>query len=93
MSGSRPQAEAAQLIYLIGGSHETYTDSQTLSETMGPVINYTGEVGNGALAKLYTNTLLGVQVATLAELISTLQAHNGVDIEKIISALFVYRRT
>ncbi len=93
VSGSRPQAEAAQLIYLIGGSHETYTDSQTLSETMGPVINYTGEVGNGALAKLYTNTLLGVQVATLAELISTLQAHNGVDIEKIISALFVYRRT
>lgn len=87
VSGTRPQAEAAQLIYLVGGSHETYKASQTLLETMGSVINYTGEVGNGALAKLCTNTLLGMQVATLAELISTLQHHKGADIEKIISAL------
>lgn len=87
VSGTRPQAEAAQLIYLVGGSYETYKASQTLLETMGSVMNYTGEVGNGALAKLCTNTLLGMQVATLAELISTLQHHNGVDIEKIISAL------
>ena len=87
VSGSRPQAEAAQLIYLVGGSHETYKTSKPLLKTMGSLVNYTGEVGNGALAKLCTNTLLGMQVATLAELISTLQHHNGADIEKIISAL------
>lgn len=87
VSGSRPQAEAAQLIYLVGGSLENYTKCSGLLKSMGSVINYTGDVGNGALAKLCTNTLLGMQVATLAELISTLQRQNGADVEKIMKAL------
>lgn len=87
VSGSRPQAEAAQLIYLVGGSLENYTKCSDLLKCMGSIINYTGDVGNGALAKLCTNTLLGMQVATLAELISTLQRQNGADVEKIIKAL------
>ena len=87
VSGSRPQAEAAQLIYLVGGSLENYTKCSELLKSMGSIINYTGEVGNGALAKLCTNTLLGMQVATLAELISTLHRHNDADVEKIIKAL------
>ncbi|HIH0452673.1 TPA: NAD(P)-dependent oxidoreductase [Vibrio cholerae] len=87
VSGSRPQAEAAQLIYLVGGSLENYTKCSDLLKSMGSVINYTGDVGNGALAKLCTNTLLGMQVATLAELISTLQSQNGADVEKIMKAL------
>lgn len=87
VSGTRPQADSGQLIYLVGGKQEAYENSKELLETMGSVINYTGEVGNGALAKLCTNTLLGMQVATLAELISTLQRQQGADIVKIISAL------
>lgn len=87
VSGTRPQAESGQLIYLVGGTQEAYENSKALLETMGSVINYTGEVGNGALAKLCTNTLLGMQVATLAELISTLQRQQGADVVKIISAL------
>lgn len=87
VSGTRPQADSGQLIYLVGGTQEAYENSKALLETMGSVINYTGEVGNGALAKLCTNTLLGMQVATLAELISTLQRQQGADVEKIISAL------
>ncbi len=87
VSGTRPQAESGQLIYLVGGTQDAYENSKALLETMGSVINYTGEVGNGALAKLCTNTLLGMQVATLAELISTLQRQQGADVEKIISAL------
>ena len=87
VSGTRPQAESGQLIYLVGGKEEAYENSKALLGTMGSVINYTGEVGNGALAKLCTNTLLGMQVATLAELISTLQRQQGADVEKIISAL------
>ncbi|NOI26817.1 NAD(P)-dependent oxidoreductase [Vibrio mediterranei] len=87
VSGSRPQAESGQLIYLVGGKKEAYEDGKELLKTMGSIINYTGEVGNGALTKLCTNTLLGVQVATLAELISTLKRQQDVDVEKIISAL------
>ncbi|MBF9003205.1 MULTISPECIES: NAD(P)-dependent oxidoreductase [Vibrio] len=87
VSGTRPQAESGQLIYLVGGTQEAYESSKELLETMGSVINYTGEMGNGALAKLCTNTLLGMQVATLAELISTLQRQQDSDVEKIISAL------
>ena len=87
VSGTRPQAESGQLIYLVGGKQEAYENSKELLKTMGSTINYTGEVGNGALAKLCTNTLLGMQVATLAELISMLQQQQGTDIQKIITAL------
>ncbi len=87
VSGTRPQAESGQLIYLVGGTQAAFENSKELLETMGSVVNYTGEVGNGALAKLCTNTLLGMQVATLAELISMLQRQQGANIDKIISAL------
>ncbi len=87
VSGSRPQADAAQLVYLVGGEESTYQRCLELLNSMGAVINYTGEVGNGALAKLCTNTMLGMQVATLAELISMLQRQDGADVAKIMQAL------
>lgn len=87
VSGSRPQADAAQLVYLVGGEESTYQRCLELLNSMGAVINYTGEVGNGALAKLCTNTMLGMQVATLAELIYMLQRQDGADVAKIMQAL------
>jgi 3-hydroxyisobutyrate dehydrogenase len=71
--GSTPQAEAAQLIYLVGGDAETFTRAEAVLKTMGSTIHHVGALGSGALAKLATNTLLGIQVTVLAELIGMLK--------------------
>ncbi|MGS8178482.1 NAD-binding protein, partial [Pseudomonas aeruginosa] len=43
-------------------------------------------LGHGALTKLATNALLGIQVTTLAEIVGLLQ-HNGVDVQKALGAI------
>ena len=69
VSGSRPQAEIAQLVYLIGGDAKALSAAEPLLKVLGSSIQHVGPIGAGSLAKLTTNTLLGVQVDTVAELI------------------------
>lgn len=78
VSGSRPQAQAGQLIYIVGGDEKTADKVSSLLSVMGSSIHYTGSLGSAALVKLSTNTLLGVQVTVVAELIGMLK-RNGVD--------------
>jgi 3-hydroxyisobutyrate dehydrogenase len=78
VSGSRPQALAGQLIYIVGGDAQIAEKVGPLLSTMGCAIHYTGPLGSAALVKLSTNTLLGVQVTVVAELIGMLK-RNGVD--------------
>jgi 3-hydroxyisobutyrate dehydrogenase len=68
LSGSRAQAEAAQLVYLIGGDAKVMSATEPLLKILGSGIQHVGPIGAGSLAKLTTNTLLGVQVDTIAEL-------------------------
>lgn len=78
VSGSRPQADAAQLIFLVGGDAAVFARAEPLLKAMGSAVHHAGPVGSGALVKLATNTLLGVQVTALAELIGMLK-HAGMD--------------
>lgn len=78
VSGSRPQALAGQLIYIVGGDEQIAKKLGPLLSSMGSAIHYTGPLGSAALVKLCTNTLLGVQVTVVAELIGMLK-RNGVD--------------
>lgn len=84
--GSTPQAEAAQLIYLAGGDANTLARAQALLKTMGSSIHHVGPLGAGALTKLATNTLLGVQVTVLAELIGMLQ-RAGADAARVFEVM------
>ena len=86
VSGSRPQAETAQLVYLIGGDAKALSAAEPLLKVLGSSIQHVGPIGAGSLAKLTTNTLLGVQVDTVAELIGMLQ-RQGVDPKKILDAV------
>ncbi|WP_446745191.1 NAD(P)-dependent oxidoreductase [Silvibacterium acidisoli] len=86
VSGSRPQAEAAQLVYLVGGDAEVLARVEPLLKVLGSSIQHVGELGAGALAKLATNTLMGVQVTTLAELIGMLK-RQGADPKKVLDAV------
>ncbi|MCU0761312.1 MAG: NAD(P)-dependent oxidoreductase [Steroidobacteraceae bacterium] len=65
--GSRPQAEAGQLVVLAGGSTEALA---TLAPTLAAYasrVHATGAVGSGTVAKLVVNALFAVQLAALAE--------------------------
>lgn len=84
--GSTPQAEAAQLIYFIGGAAGALTRAERVLAAMGASIVHVGPPGAAALAKLATNTLLGVQVTVLAELIGML-GHAGADVPRMLAAI------
>jgi 3-hydroxyisobutyrate dehydrogenase len=84
--GSRPQADAAQLIYFAGGDTETVMRAEPILMAMGSVVHHAGPAGSGAALKLAINTLFGVQVAVLAELMGLLQ-HSGIDTAKAIDII------
>ena len=86
VAGSRPQAEAAQLIYLVGGDAATLRRAEPVLKLMGSSIHHTGTVGSGALAKLAANVLMGVQLTSLAEILGMI-AHAGIDPNPIVKAL------
>ncbi|BEV14362.1 NAD(P)-dependent oxidoreductase [Herbaspirillum sp. DW155] len=88
VSGSTPQAEAAQLVYLVGGEVDTLTHAAPILTAMGSAIRHVGPLGSGALAKLTTNTLLGIQVAVLGELVGMLQ-HSGADVARVLDAVAI----
>lgn len=66
--GSRPQAEAGQLIHLLGGHADVIRHAEPVLEAIGAKRLHAGPVGAGAALKLLANALFGIQVAVLAEL-------------------------
>ncbi|MEM1242080.1 MAG: NAD(P)-dependent oxidoreductase [Cyanobacteria bacterium P01_H01_bin.26] len=71
--GSRPQAEAKRLIYLVGGEAETLDQVRMVLSSAGAgAIYLVGEIGQGMAMKLAVNALFGIQVAAVAEVIGML---------------------
>ncbi|MBV8428594.1 MAG: NAD(P)-dependent oxidoreductase [Hyphomicrobiales bacterium] len=68
--GSRPQAEAGSLIYLVGGEREVLDRAEPLLRTMGGAVHFAGHHGAGTAVKLAINALFGIQVAALGELLA-----------------------
>lgn len=85
--GSRPQAEAGKLIYLVGGEAETLAQAQPVLLAAGAAtIHHVGAIGQGMAMKLAVNALFGIQVAALAEMIGML-TKNGITGEKAMECL------
>jgi 3-hydroxyisobutyrate dehydrogenase-like beta-hydroxyacid dehydrogenase len=73
VSGSLPQAEAGQLVYLVGGDVQTLERARDTLLAMGETIHHIGPMGTGAVMKLAVNALLGIEVAALAEVLQLAQ--------------------
>lgn len=73
VAGSRPQAEAGQLIFLVGGDTATLEAAAPLMRIMGGSIHHVGAQGKGAAIKLAINGLFAMQVAALAETLGWLE--------------------
>jgi 3-hydroxyisobutyrate dehydrogenase len=86
VTGSRMQAEAGQLSFLVGGSDRALEAATPVLKAMSKEIVHLGPVGSGAKMKLINNFLCGVQVASLAEGLTWIE-HSGLDREKALSVL------
>jgi 3-hydroxyisobutyrate dehydrogenase-like beta-hydroxyacid dehydrogenase len=86
VSGSRPQAEGAGLLFLVGGDSETVKEAEPVLLSMGSAVHHAGPTGAGAIAKLAVNMMMGVQLATIAELTGML-SRSGFDAGRIVEIM------
>lgn len=86
VSGSRPQAEAGQLVYLVGGDESAYEQAEPILKAMGASSHYTGGIGTAALTKLSVNALLGIQAVAMAEILAMLD-RAGADRSRILEVI------
>jgi 3-hydroxyisobutyrate dehydrogenase len=86
VTGSRMQAEAGQLSFLVGGNEAALGKATVTLKAMSKEIVHLGPVGSGAKMKLINNFLCGVQVASLAEGLTWIE-RSGLDRDKALSVL------
>jgi 3-hydroxyisobutyrate dehydrogenase len=86
VTGSRPQAAAGELNFLVGGADAAVARARPILETMSRSITHLGPIGSGALVKLINNFVCGVQVAAIAEAIALIE-RTDLDRDKALAVL------
>ncbi len=86
VTGSKPQAAAGELTFLVGGSAEALERIQPVLAAMSRKVEHIGPSGSGALLKLVNNFLCGVQTASLAEGLSIIE-RAGLNRDKALEIL------
>jgi 3-hydroxyisobutyrate dehydrogenase len=84
--GSRPQADAGGLIYLVGGAADHVAAARELLGAMGGAVHHVGDTGSAAVAKLAVNALFACQAAVLAEVLSLVR-RAGFDVKAAVKFL------
>ena len=70
VSGGTGGAEAGTLTFMVGGSKTDFDDARPLLSMMGKNIVHCGGPGNGQVAKVVNNMLLGISMIATAEAMS-----------------------
>lgn len=78
VSGGTAGAAAGTLTFMVGASGELFARLQPVLQHMGRHIIHCGEVGNGQVAKICNNLLLGVSMIAVSEAMS-LGVSQGID--------------
>jgi 3-hydroxyisobutyrate dehydrogenase len=86
VTGSKPQAESGELLFLVGGSADALDAARPVFSILGRDVVHLGPSGSGALMKLINNFMCGVQAASFAEAVSLIDA-GGLDRDKAVSIL------
>ena len=73
VTGSRPQAEAGELNFFVGGEEAALERVRPVLAAMGRSVTRVGPSGSGARFKLVNNFLCGVQAAALAEALALVE--------------------
>ncbi|RTE09853.1 NAD(P)-binding domain-containing protein [Paenibacillus whitsoniae] len=67
VTGTKPAAEAGTLTFMVGGSKEVFDEQSDVFQALGSKALYLGPSGSGSYAKLAHNTMVGINLAGLAE--------------------------
>jgi 3-hydroxyisobutyrate dehydrogenase len=67
VSGGVGGAKAATLTFMVGGSQHAFARGKPVLERMGKRIVHCGEAGNGQVAKMCNNMILGVSMIAVSE--------------------------
>lgn len=86
LAGSRPQAEARQLIFMAGGEAGALRAVEPVLLEMGAAVHHAGGPGAGSTVKLMVNALFAAQLAMLGELIG-MAARNGLDPARVVEII------
>lgn len=78
VTGSRNQAAAGELNFLVGGPAATLEKARPALAVMSRSITHLGPAGSGALIKLINNFVCGVQIGALAEALALIEK-SGLD--------------
>lgn len=87
VTGSKEQAEAGQLLFLVGGSKETLERVRPVLAAMSRGVEHLGPSGCGVMMKLVNNLTCGVQIATLAEALALVE-RTPLDREQVLRLLY-----
>ncbi|KPF66530.1 hypothetical protein IP84_16135 [beta proteobacterium AAP99] len=86
VAGSRPQAQAGQLIFMAGGAAADVDALRPTLAALGGAVHHVGAAGAGARLKLVVNALFGIQVTAVAELLGFARS-SGLDVDASLAAL------
>jgi 3-hydroxyisobutyrate dehydrogenase len=86
VTGSKPQAAAGELLFLVGGDANVYERARSVLTPMSRDVIHLGPIGSGARMKLVNNFVCGVQAAALAEGLALVEA-SGLDVDKAVTVL------
>lgn len=86
VTGSKPQAGAGQLLFLVGGGPEALERARPSFQAMGRGVVHLGPIGSGARMKLINNFVCGVQAAALAEAVAMIEK-SGLDRDAALDIL------
>lgn len=86
VTGSKPQAAAGELLFLVGGDERTVEHARPLFAAMGRGFVHLGPSGSGALVKLINNFVAGVQVVAIAEALALIE-RTDLNTEKALAVL------
>lgn len=67
VSGGVGGAKAATLTFMVGGSAQAFAHGKPVLERMGKRVVHCGEAGNGQVAKICNNMILGVSMIAVSE--------------------------
>jgi 3-hydroxyisobutyrate dehydrogenase len=67
VSGGVGGAKAATLTFMVGGSADAFARGKPVLERMGKRVVHCGEAGNGQVAKICNNMILGVSMIVVSE--------------------------
>ncbi|GHS86558.1 2-hydroxy-3-oxopropionate reductase [Synergistales bacterium] len=85
VSGGQEKAEKGTLAIMVGGKEDVYNKVKDILDLMGKS-NYVAGIGAGQIAKLVNQTIVGINIAAVAEGMS-LAEKAGVDPEKVFGAI------